>query len=143
MRTIRTHWLRLLGTALVSLTLAACTGDASQSGRTRSVPANAGQPDGGTNVSGSSINVVATNFAFSLGVSQLRAGTHTFVVTNEGSAKHDLVLSGNGVDQRTALLGAGETDSFIVDLKPGTYTFICSVPGHDELGMRGSITVSE
>jgi azurin len=43
----------------------------------------------------------------------------------------------------TALAGAGEVveTTFKAPTKPGTYTFVCSFPGHFALGMRGTLTV--
>lgn len=43
----------------------------------------------------------------------------------------------------TPLAGAGETveTTFKAPVKPGTYTFLCSFPGHFALGMRGTLTV--
>jgi azurin len=43
----------------------------------------------------------------------------------------------------TKLLGPGETDTitFAAPRKPGTYTYICSFPGHCAIGMRGVLTV--
>lgn len=43
----------------------------------------------------------------------------------------------------TKLAGAGETVSadFKAPAKPGTYTYICSFPGHVSGGMKGTLTV--
>jgi plastocyanin len=35
----------------------------------------------------------------------------------------------------------GGTQSLSVHLPPGTYTFYCSVPGHEQAGMKGTLTV--
>jgi uncharacterized cupredoxin-like copper-binding protein len=36
----------------------------------------------------------------------------------------------------------GGTKTLSVSLKPGTYTFECTVPGHAAAGMKGTLTVS-
>lgn len=63
------------------------------------------------------------------------------MVTNTSGAPHDFAIKGNGVDQRTRMLGQGEQATLTVDLKPGTYHYYCSVPGHEMLGMKGEFTV--
>ena len=60
---------------------------------------------------------------------------------NEGRMTHDFVLS-EGVARRFRIKAeGGETASgtFTLD-RAGTYTFICSVSGHEAAGMKGTIT---
>ena len=41
----------------------------------------------------------------------------------------------------TQTINQGATASLTVDLTPGTYAIVCTVPGHDLLGMKGTVTV--
>jgi uncharacterized cupredoxin-like copper-binding protein len=56
---------------------------------------------------------------------------------------HDFVIQGHGVDQKTGMLKPGHSGSFTVDLKPGIYTYRCTILGHAFLGMKGALTVTE
>jgi azurin len=49
----------------------------------------------------------------------------------------------SAVIANTPLAGPGETveTTFKVPAKPGSYTFLCSFPGHFALGMRGTLIV--
>ena len=38
-------------------------------------------------------------------------------------------------------LGAGLTKELKVTLEAGAYTFVCKLNGHDQLGMKGTLTV--
>ena len=64
----------------------------------------------------------------------------TLTITNDGSMAHDFKVV--GTDVGTALLQPGQSASLDVSaLAPGTYEVICSVSGHKEAGMAGSLTV--
>ena len=70
------------------------------------------------------------------------AGEDTFVLTNDASVPHNLDIEGNGVEAApTETISGGQTAQLKVNLKPGTYTFFCAVPGHREAGMEGTLTV--
>jgi uncharacterized cupredoxin-like copper-binding protein len=81
-------------------------------------------------------------FLVSLDASQAEAGTITFVVQNNSSMPHDFALEGNGVEQKTPMINSGESATLTVDLEPGTYTYVCTIPGHEQLGMSGTFTVT-
>ena len=70
------------------------------------------------------------------------SGEDTFVLTNDATVPHNLEIEGNGVEAGpTDTISGGQTAQLKVDLKPGTYTFFCAVPGHREAGMEGTLTV--
>ena len=53
---------------------------------------------------------------------------------------HDFVIPELGI--ATSKLGAGETDEIILQVSvTGNFTYICSVPGHKEVGMIGAVIV--
>jgi plastocyanin len=51
------------------------------------------------------------------------------------------IPTGPGIDDEGRTVGQGGTSTVSASLKPGTYTFYCSVPGHREGGMEGKLTV--
>jgi len=72
-----------------------------------------------------------------------KAGEVTVDFTNDSAISHDVVVSNSSskVLGKTPVFYGG-TKSFNVTLKPGTYTYYCSVPGHRQAGMQGTLTVN-
>ncbi len=69
-------------------------------------------------------------------------GKVTIEFTNMAPLEHNVTVEGSG----GAKLGAtptfsGGTKALTLDLKAGTYSFFCSVPGHRQAGMQGTLTV--
>jgi plastocyanin len=77
-----------------------------------------------------------------------KAGKVTVDFTNKSPLPHNVVLIGSSSYSAGAkVLGQtptfqGGTKSFTVTLTPGTYYYYCSVPGHRQAGMQGTLTVS-
>jgi nitrite reductase (NO-forming) len=73
----------------------------------------------------------------------VRAGEPVeLTLRNDGGMPHDFVIT-DGVSSPVKVVAQGGQTAhgtFTIDT-PGTYTFVCSVPGHAAAGMRGSITV--
>lgn len=63
-------------------------------------------------------------------------------VRNDGSAVHNVAVQGTSLT--TPDLNAGETATLdLSGLSPGTYTFVCTIAGHEAAGMVLEVTVSE
>ena len=68
------------------------------------------------------------------------AGDITIDLTNDSPLPHDVAVEGNGVQQTSDRVTGGST-TLSLNLKPGTYTFFCSVDGHRAAGMEGTLVV--
>ena len=69
-----------------------------------------------------------------------RAGRVTLVMRNTSGVAHAVAVEGHGVDRDGPTTSNG-TSSVSAPLKPGTYTFYCPVDGHEDAGMKGTLTV--
>jgi mono/diheme cytochrome c family protein len=60
---------------------------------------------------------------------------------NASSIEHDIALEGGGVNEKGETVQSGGTSKINVTVKPGKYTFYCTVAGHRAGGMEGTLTV--
>ena len=117
------------GLAAVAL-LAACGGSGGGGG--------GGQPAGSTQVS-------MTEFKFDPSTIIVAHGNVTFWLVNAGTTAHDLsIRDSSGKTVATSeLVSAGDSAAFTVNnLAAGSYTFVCTQPGHEQSGMKGTLTVT-
>lgn len=71
-----------------------------------------------------------------------KAGSVTIDFANETPVPHDVVVQKDGEDVGATEQITASTTKLTVELDAGSYTFYCSVPGHLEAGMKGSLTVN-
>ena len=100
----------------------------------------------GQAASGTTLKLSASPNALKFSVTKLsvaKPGKVTIVMSNPSSIPHDIALKGGGL--KKAVVGKtvtkGGTSTISTTLKKGTYTFYCSVPGHEQAGMKGTLTV--
>lgn len=108
-------------------------------------PAEGGKtkPETGTTGPGGTLQLAAdpTNLAFDKTSLSSKPGKVTIDFDNPSVIEHDVVIEQNGKEiGGSELIAEGKT-SVSADLSPGAYTFFCSVPGHREAGMEGTLTV--
>jgi plastocyanin len=135
------RWMTLLAVTAV-LALAGCGGsdEKSTGSSSSSSSSNSSSSSGG----GETLKLAADKSALKFDKSSLtaKAGKVTLEMENPSQVPHAVAIKGNGVDVDGKTIGNGETSRASADLKPGTYTFYCPVPGHEAAGMKGTLTVN-
>jgi plastocyanin len=138
--------MRRLATALAVCAIApfglvACGGDdeeSSDSGSTGTAT--------GANPTADTLDVAAVadgSFAFEQDSLETDADRIAVNFDNPAPIAHDFCLEDEGGDELgcTNLIADGDTDVAEYELEPGEYTYFCSVAGHREGGMEGTLTV--
>ena len=81
--------------------------------------------------------------AFASTKAEAKPGSVEVVMPNESSVQHNIALRAEGgqIVQEGEVVGQGGTSMFTAMLQPGTFAYVCTVPGHEEGGMKGELTV--
>jgi plastocyanin len=141
----------LLALVLAAFALVACGDDdgttttTSDTGAETTTETGGGEKAGGGGEGGATLKFEADPggaLAYTTTEASSEAGNVTLEFDNPQAASHDVAIedSGGKTVGQTDLITDSST-STTVDLKPGEYTFYCSVPGHREAGMEGTLTV--
>jgi plastocyanin len=88
-------------------------------------------------------DVVMTEYRFEPRIATVKRGAE-LNVRNDGQIAHDLTLEQSASDQRligTDTFSSGNGGTLRVDLPPGRYKIVCTVPGHEQRGMVGTLGV--
>jgi uncharacterized cupredoxin-like copper-binding protein len=103
------------------------------------LPAATGaQTPGAATAASTTDSVKATEFKYALSKSRVPRGTVTFTIRNTGHVKHDFKING----KKSKLLNPGGSTTLRVSFrKAGRYTYLCTVPGHAQAGMKGKLTI--
>jgi uncharacterized cupredoxin-like copper-binding protein len=134
----------LLAIAAASVALVACGGSSS------STDTSASGGGGGTTTTvtkGSTVKLTANadnQLSYDQKTLNAKSGTVSIDFDNPASIQHDVAVadSGGKVLGTSDLVSQGKVNLTLSDLKPGKYTFYCTVPGHREAGMEGTLNVS-
>ena len=119
------------------LALAGCGGSSNSSSSNSSTPAASGG-GGGTQLA---LQADAQQLKFNTTKLTAKAGKVTITMTNPSPLQHDISIKG-GVDVKGNIVGQGGKSVVSTTLKPGKYTFYCSVDGHEAAGMTGELDVN-
>jgi plastocyanin len=120
----------LVALALVALVAAACQAEDETTGAT---------PAPGDHF----VNVTLTEHAIELPDSA-PAGEVSFQLRNDGDMDHRFAIEGNGVEDAIRVaISPGATETWTIELEPGTYTVWCPIGDHRERGMEAQIEITE
>ncbi len=101
------------------------------------------KPEAAAKGPGGTLQLAASETALAFDKTSLtsKPGKVTIDFDNPAALEHNVAIEQNGkVIAESETLAKGKT-SVSAELTPGTYTFLCTIPGHAEAGMEGTLTV--
>lgn len=135
---------RVLGLATVlalALLLAACGGGGGSSNQQSSTPSTQSSTATTADSGAREIEIVLDDFSFGPQEIRVKSGEKVkLVIRNEGSVAHDWYV--DALDLSSPLIQPGQSATFEFTAgAAGTYEAICTEPGHEALGMVGSLII--
>jgi len=104
--------------------------------------ATGGGPSGTATANAQNVVAIPTDptgqLAYQFKDATAKAGKVTVESKNDASVPHDIALQGG---PSGSVVSGGGISKLTANLKPGSYTFYCTVPGHEQAGMKGTLTV--
>lgn len=88
------------------------------------------------------VNMAASNFSFTPNVISAKLGQTVRVELAGAGMQHDFAIDELGVKSPLVQPGQSTTVEFVADTV-GTFEFYCSVGNHRQMGMTGTLTVTE
>jgi iron uptake system component EfeO len=89
------------------------------------------------------IAIETKEYTFTPAAITVPAGEVTFSVKSAGNEEHEFeIFQGEAVVDEIEGILPGLTKELTVTLAAGDYTFMCQLNGHDQLGMKGTLTVT-
>jgi plastocyanin len=124
-------------TAGIALTVTAAVGVAAIAGVATAAKQTAAKPPAKRSLSAS-----GTTLAFSKKALTAPRGRVQLILNNKAEIEHNVAIRGNGLAAKKGpVVGQGKQSKVTATVKPGKYTFYCSVGGHEAAGMKGTLTV--
>lgn len=130
------------------LALAACTPSTGGQTTTKPTTTPTGINPAGTPAAGASADMSATihvlDFKLNPATITVKGTVLSLAVTNDGPTVHNVTIrQGSGPELfGTADLKAGASETLVHAIAPGTYVLYCDLPGHESLGVIGTLTVT-
>jgi plastocyanin len=135
----------LLSVPLFALAIVGCGGGDDNSSSTASTPATTPATTTTETTSKATTLRLEANpggdLSFNKKTLAAPAGKVTIDMKNPAPVQHNVAIKDGSVDEAGPVVSSGGTSTVTADLKPGTYTFYCSVDGHEAAGMKGTLTV--
>jgi uncharacterized cupredoxin-like copper-binding protein len=135
--------------ALLALAVSACGSSAATtspaSASAPPTPAASATSAGGSSMATGATPITERDFKFDTPDITVAGSPVSLAVTNAGPTIHDLTIrdAAGKVLGETEDLKPGASETVTVELPAGKYVIFCSLPGHESLGLKGTLTVTK